>query len=213
MLAASNDAIRPYPALFTYGTLMRGESRFGVIKNIGVSCAVTAFAFGTLSTNSHYPSLKLMGDGYSRGDYFLSNDIVELLMQTDIIEGFNGFGSDNNFFRRTLVEVDVGALSPRLAWVYVMDNELDARLPKNDWRDFKGKRRTFSTELVRYHASKVEGFYEGLTRNWDRYGRTDGKNSPLTTDEVIELLMDEQTLTEKTMAQVSNCWKALTNIS
>ena len=74
------------------------------------------------------------------------------------------------------------------------------------------KRNAFSAELVRAHASKVDSFYEGLTQNYFRFGRADGKTTPLSKDEVIKLLFEDDALTEMTMAQVSNCWTALTNM-
>ena len=211
-LAAKNETLKPLPALFAYGTLMRGEERFPVIEQAGLSCALTAVCFGSLSTNGNFPALDLLGEGYSRGDYFLSNDISALLRKTDSIEGFVGFGSENNFFRRTCVDVDVGGVGQRPAWLYTLDAQLDKDIEANDWRDFTNKRNAFSAELVRAHASKVDSFYEGLTQNYFRFGRADGKTTPLSKDEVIKLLFEDDALTEMTMAQVSNCWTALTNM-
>ena len=210
ILAAKNETLKPFPALFAYGTLMRCEERFHVIEQAGLSCALTAFCFGSLSTNGNFPALNLLGEGFSRGDYFVSNDISSLLRKTDTIEGFVGFGSEKNFFRRTCVDVDVGGVGQRLAWVYTMDTQLDKNLETNDWRDFQGKRNAFSADLVRSHASKVDNFYEGLTQNYFRFGRADGKTTPLSQDEVIKMLLNEDTLSERTMAQVSDCWTALT---
>ena len=211
-LAAANEQLQPVSALFSYGTFQRGEERFPVIRQHGLSCALTAFCFGNLSTNGKYPALDLMGEGFSRGDYFRSDNIEALLNQADVIEGFKGFGATTNLFRRTCVDVDVGGVGQREAWMYVMDSQLETKLPDNDWRAFKGNRRAFAAELVREHSSKVDDFYEGVTENYFRFGRADGKTAPLSQDEIIELLLDEQSLTERTMAQVSNCWTVLTQV-
>ena len=95
--------------------------------------------------------------------------------------------------------------------MYAMDASLGTKLLDNDWRAFKGNRRAFSARLVKEHSTKVDDFYEGVTQNYFRHGRANGKDTPLSEDEIIQLLSNEQTLTERTMAQVSNCWTALTD--
>lgn len=205
--AAEDKPIERLPAVFTYGTLMRGEPRFEVIAKFGLTCALTAFCFGSLSTNGMYPSLNLEGQGFSRGDYFVSNDIANLLAVTDQIEGFEGFGSKENLFRRTCVPVDVGGSGQRLAWVYVRDDEFDNRLLNNDWRAFRGTRRPFSEALLDAHERNTSNFYEKLTSNYARFANIE----TLKRQEVIILLNDETSLTEKSMAQISNNWVALTS--
>lgn len=205
--AAQNQEIEPLPALFSYGTLMRGEPRSSLIGQIGATCALTAFCFGSLSTNGQYPALNLAGKGFSRGDYFVSKDIASLLVATDQIEGFYGFGSERNLFRRTCVPVDVGGLGQRLAWLYVRDEEFNTKLADNDWRGFLGKRKSFSEALVSAHETAVDDFYEKLTSNYARFSYIE----TLVREQVIGLLNDETSLTERTMAQVSNNWVALTN--
>lgn len=205
--AAEDKPIERLPAVYTYGTLMRGEPRFEAIANFGLSCALTAFCFGTLSTNGLYPALNLEGKGFSRGDYFVSNDIEKLLSVTDQIEGFQGFGSKENLFRRTCVPVDVGGMGQRFAWVYVRDEEFDTKLLQNDWRAFRGTRQSFSEALLRAHESNADNFFEELTGNYARFSNIE----TLKRHEVITLLNDEMSLTERTMAQVSNNWVALTN--
>ena len=77
-LAATNQPIPKLSALFAYGTIMRGEQRFSALVPHGLTCAITAFCFGTLTTNNSYPALNLEGNGHSRGDYFVSSDISSL---------------------------------------------------------------------------------------------------------------------------------------
>ena len=206
--AAQDKPIKLLSALFTYGTLMRGEPRFEAIAKFKLRCALSAFCFGTLSTNRLYPALNLAGKGFSRGDYFVSNDIAKVLSVTDQIEGFKGFGSKENLFRRTCVPVDVGGLGQRFAWVYVKDDDFDTKLLQNDWRAFLGTRQSFSEALLDAHKVDTVNFYEKLTQNYARFSNIE----TLKRDEVISLLNDELSLTERTMAQVSNNWLALTNV-
>ena len=205
---AADKTIEPLPALYAYGTLMRAEPRFPTIAKYGVHCALTAFCFGTLTTNGLYPALNLEGDGFSRGDYFVSKDIANLLSVTDQIEGFVGFGSKQNLFRRTCVHVDVGGLGQRLAWVYVKSEEFDTKLIQNDWRAFQGTRHAFSEALLNAHSIDSQRFYEDLTQNYARFSQI----KTLDHDQVISLLNQEMGLTERTMAQVSNNWLALTKV-
>ena len=207
--ASENKKIEPLSGLFSYGSLMRDEPRFPVVSKYGLSCALTAFCFGSLTTNGKYPALNLDGEGFSRGDYFVSRDMASLLAITDQIEGFRGFGSKQNLFRRTCVPVDVGGLGQRFAWVYVKNEEFNTKLLKNDWRSFRGKRHTFSESLLAAHAFDKENFYEELTRNYARFSHIE----TLDREQVVGLLNDEMSLTERTMAQVSNNWVALTNVN
>ena len=130
---------------------MRKESRYHIIGQLGVGCSLMAQCFGTLTTNGNYPALNLNGNGFSWGDLIFSDDIVSLLEKTDQIEGFVGFGSIHNLFRRTFVQVDIGRL--RYAWVYVMDRELDIRILSNDWRNFPGKRLNFIEDVHTTHSA------------------------------------------------------------
>lgn len=105
------------------------------------------------------------------------------------------------------VPVDVGGLGQRFAWVYVKDEEFHVKLLKNDWRAFLGTRQSFSEALLDAHKEDTGNFYEKLTGNYARFKNIE----TLKRDEVISLLNDEMSLTERTMAQVSNNWLALTN--
>ena len=186
MRAARGEKVEPWPALFTYGTLMRDENRYHVIRELSVKCALMAQCCGTLSTNGNYPALNLAGNGFSWGDYFVSDNIVSLLEYTDQIEGFVGFGSAQNLFRRTFVQVDVGRL--RYAWTYVMDKKLDVDIPTNDWRKYCGNRLRFVGDIYRVQSETIENFDE---RVMDRLcgfmvPRNKAKLQP---DQIINLLL------------------------
>lgn len=104
------------------------------------------------------------------------------------------------------MSVDVGGLGQRFAWTYVRNEEFDTKIYKNDWRGFLGKRNCFSEALVTAHESTSVNFYEKLTQNYARFSDIE----TLAREQVIKLLEDEMCLTERTMAQVSNNWVALT---
>ena len=206
--AAENQKIEPWPALFTYGTLMRNESRHQTIKNSGVNCSLMGQCYGTLSTNGSYPALNLRGGSFSWGDYFVSNDIVSLLEITDQIEGFIGYGSPHNLFRRTFVPVDVGRV--RYAWIYVMDKELDIDIKSNDWRRFNGKRLEFVHEVYKSHSAATTNFDEALTNRVYRYS-FNPNNEALHSEEIIKMLNDGQGLSEFDFAKVTNLWAVATS--
>ena len=203
-LAAKNQKIEPWPGIFTYGTLMRKESRYHIIGQLGVGCSLMAQCFGTLTTNGNYPALNLNGNGFSWGDLIFSDDIVSLLEKTDQIEGFVGFGSTHNLFRRTFVQVDIGRL--RYAWVYVMDRELDIRILSNDWRNFQGKRLNFIEDIHKTHSAAIPNFNEQVTSRIFRW--SDKKNKAFSSDQIINMLNEGQALTEWDLAKVTGLWAA-----
>lgn len=207
-VAARGEKIKPNSALFTYGTLMRGEKRYDLIKEFSVECALMAQCFGSLSTNGHYPALSLDGDGFSWGDYFVSGDIVSLLKCADKIEGFVGFGSDQNLFRRTFVQVDVGRL--RYAWLYVMDKNLDIDIQTNDWREYSGNRLRFVADIYRSHAEKKANLDDMVMGRLCRFGGPKDRMK-LQPDQIIGMLYSGRGLAEFDLAKVTNHWVANTN--
>lgn len=205
---AQGKKVEPWPAIFTYGTLMRDEARYPVMKETGVNCALMAQCYGSLSTNGSYPALNLDGNGYSWGDYFVSDDIESLLKITDQIEGFVGFGSEKNLFRRTFVQVDVGRL--RSAWVYVMDKNLAFGISSNDWREHQGNRLSFVSDVCRSHSKVNDNFNEQVLARICRFGgNLDDTN--LQSDQIIQMLYEGSGLTEFDLAKVTNQWAAKTN--
>ena len=208
MLAANNQAIEPLTSLFSYGTLMRDESRFPTISKYGVNCALMGQIFGRLTTNGVYPALNLDEEGYAWGDYFVSNDIGSLLLDTDRIEGFRGFGCDGNLFRRTCVEVDVGGIGQRFSWVYVMDSSLDLDIFKNDWRSYNSTRESFVSNLVERHALGVTDFRKQVCDRYYRFG-INKRPSEFSMDEIKDHIVDGNSLSERHLAQISGSWTAL----
>ena len=61
---------------------------------------------------------------------------------------------------------------------------------------------------INAHSINSQRFYEELTQNYARFSQIE----TLDHDQVISLLNQEMGLTERTMAQVSNNWLALTKV-
>lgn len=158
-VAEGREAELEVRGLFSYGTLARGEERFFVVEGYGLDCALMAHMFGDLYGCGPWPALVLREsfDEFHRvaGDFLIPKDLAGLLTQLDRIEGFRGFGSAENLFRRTLQEVDVDHGRPRPAWVYVMDRlPACARLIEvGSWRRHRGTHRSFVRALVQAHAA------------------------------------------------------------
>ena len=208
MRAAKNLAIQPLTALFTYGTLMRDESRFATPLKHGINCALMGQIFGRLTTNGSYPALNLCVDGYAWGDYLVSDNITSLLSETDRIEGFMGFGQEGNLFRRTCVDVDVGGLGQRLSWVYVMNTNLGLDIISNDWRAHKSKRFSFVSNLVESHALGVIDFEKKVCDRYYRFGTVKRPNE-FSMNEITNLIVDGNLLSERHLSQISGLWTAL----
>jgi gamma-glutamylcyclotransferase (GGCT)/AIG2-like uncharacterized protein YtfP len=209
LVASDNKSIAPLNAIFCYGTLMRGEPRFSVIKEYGVQCALLAQIFGRLSTNGSFPALDLNAKDFAWGDYFVSRDISNLLRKTDKIEGFIGYGTTGSLYRRTCVDVDVGGSGQRLAWVYVRDEAFSSVILSNDWRHYNQTKQKFYARLVMDHLKFNADLPFEISQYLNRYNsqKTDPKNS--SREAILTELLEGANLTEKRLAQHSNLWTAV----
>ena len=210
--AANGEEPRPLSALFTYGTLLRGESRHEAINDAGMpdrntQCALTGKVKGCLSTNGDFPGLKLQNDSVSHGDYFLFNDIEKVLKTTDKIEGFHGFGSKNNFFNRTCIEVDTGGFELSLAWVYVHHKSLGYPIISNDWRIHHRKKLQFFHGLIETYGQfdpNLGGLRKNLKPEIERYET----NSEALLFGSLEQMLFDGTLIERDLARATGFWNA-----
>lgn len=210
LAGACNHSVKPLNSIFTYGTLMRDEERFSAMQGFQLSTALMAQCFGQLLSNSAYPGLDLREDGFAWGDYFVAEEIEGLLQLTDQVERFAGFASSENLFRRTCVQVDVGGLGQRFAWLYAYDHfDLGPSIISNDWRHHNGTRGAFVERLVEEHASKVADFNEQISERYYRLGQKN-ENHQLSRRDIIELVDEGIHLSERDLAQVSHLWSALT---
>jgi gamma-glutamylcyclotransferase (GGCT)/AIG2-like uncharacterized protein YtfP len=143
-------------ALFAYGTLMRGESRFPLLEPFSLCCTLLAETYGRLADWGTFPALlEERGDGrLVRGDFLRLEQIGPALELLDGVEGFRGFGVTGSLFRRTLTDVGVGDGRVRRAWVYrLADLDVDAPIiTSGDWREHRAFRADFLRGLARAHT-------------------------------------------------------------
>ena len=167
VLAASGEEPTPLCSLFTYGTLMRGEERHELIvkgdyPRWNIDFALTASVRGKLSTNGRFPGLDQRSEDHTHGDYFCFSNISEVLAITDKIEGFSEFGSNSNFFRRTLTHVNTGGFEEELAWVYVYEKNLGCEIVSNDWRVHNRSKLHFYWALIETYGQYDPTFFGRL---------------------------------------------------
>ncbi|MBE0658222.1 MAG: gamma-glutamylcyclotransferase [Bryobacteraceae bacterium] len=119
-------------AIFAYGTLMRGESRHGVLAAAGPLRIVAATAQGRLINIGPYPAV-LEGDETVHGEYCEFEDLSELLPRLDGIEG-----SD---YRRERVRVVLDGGEEAEAWMYLWNGTLQdgPRIMTGSWRLHRGR--------------------------------------------------------------------------
>jgi gamma-glutamylcyclotransferase (GGCT)/AIG2-like uncharacterized protein YtfP len=215
-VAEGHEAELEVLGVFSYGSLMRGESRFGVVEEFGLQCALMARAFGDLYDFGQWPALRLRpveDDSEHRvaGDFLIPGDLAGLLERLDWIEGFNGFGLEPRLFRRTLIDVYVDHGRPRRAWVYVMDSvPADARpVESGCWRRHRRVRRQFVRSLVAAHAEGVEGFARKVAINMvPPCVSFDPARDDLTMEQLVDAVLSGE-VAERRLAQASERWAAV----
>ena len=137
--ASLNHEIKPLDSLFCYGTLMREEIRFPLIKDRGIYNSITGYCkIGYLSTNGLYPALNINTEinKKTKGDFFQFKNISQVIKITDKIENFYGYKSKNNLFKRSYTKIDVEGKS-KSSWIYVADMSFKTKI--KDWKDYKKK--------------------------------------------------------------------------
>jgi gamma-glutamylcyclotransferase (GGCT)/AIG2-like uncharacterized protein YtfP len=172
--AASQNRPTPWmtDALFVYGTLMRGECRFPILRQFGLKCTLLAQVSGRLLDLESFPAMidAASPESYVRGDFVRVEEIDSLIPRLDAVEGFAGFGHPLSFFRRVLVSVEVGEGRSRLAWTYCLAAGHDGamEIDSGDWRAHTGIRESFLNRLVQLHADGDEHQLAAklLKRSW-----------------------------------------------
>ncbi len=156
--AAARNTATPWvtDGLFVYGTLMRGEPRFEVVKRFGIECALLARAHGRLLDLGDFPGLIDLAttDSLVDGEFLRVRDFGGAVQELDRIEGFRGFGQADSLFARTLMDVDVGDGRIRRAWAYrhAREREGDKVIASGSWRKRCGRRDEFLRSLVAAHV-------------------------------------------------------------
>lgn len=207
LAAARNELIPPtIDAVFTYGTLMRNELRFPVLKDFGIHCVVLAEAAGQLIDTMAYPGL-LPDDSVDlrvQGEFVRLNNAREAIRRLDEIEGFRGYGA-NSLFERRLTHVHVGDGKVRPAWIYVWagDEEYPV-ISSGSWRKARGTWETFVSQLVDSHD--VDQVIPRLPELYSPFG--DSPDCPTNRAEIIAQLNDGR-ISERMLAIASEEWTAM----
>ena len=118
--------------LFVYGTLMSGQNRFNQLEPY-VRSWTKGWTKGQLHHLGSFPGLKL-GEGVVHGELIEMRDVEQCLERTDGIEGFRGFDHHNNFYDRTIVQVQT---EQGIVWawtyLYVHDVDTDSIIEDGRW--------------------------------------------------------------------------------
>lgn len=126
-------------ALFVYGTLMQGESRF---KTLEYDCGLRTLDDGSISGRlidlGTYPGLVQEGDRPSRvsGQLCVLRNPAHALELLDEIEDFLGWEESGSMYRRVVREVRLGDGSERRAWTYeyLLSATSHPEIKSGDWR-------------------------------------------------------------------------------
>jgi len=141
---------------FFYGTLLRGESRFHLLKKFGIKCVILAEMPGRLINLGDYPGLVDLGvtDSFVQGEFVRLENVEKAIDSLDTIEGFRGFCKNGSLYRRTVVEVHVGDGRTRRAWTYSLNSDYSSGsiIPSGDWRHHKGHREEFLERLAAVYS-------------------------------------------------------------
>lgn len=134
--AASGAAAAPIPtAIFTYGTLMRGQRSHDLlaprVRRAHPSAHVVR---ASLIHIDWYPGLILSDEGFVHGELYELDDVAATLQELDSYEDFSGYDDQDSLYRRSLVSALTNGGST-LAWTYIYLGDADAfpLIPSGRW--------------------------------------------------------------------------------
>ncbi len=134
--AASGAVASPRPsAIFTYGTLMRGERSHDLLAPRVRHAHGSAHVVGaSLIQIDWYPGLVLREGGSVHGELYELDDVAATLEEFDSYEDFSGYDSEGSLYRRSLVSALANGGSI-LAWTYIYLGDADAfpLIPSGRW--------------------------------------------------------------------------------
>jgi gamma-glutamylcyclotransferase (GGCT)/AIG2-like uncharacterized protein YtfP len=213
LAAAKNDRLPCPDGIFVYGTLMRGESRFEVLKRFGIECSLLAEAQGQLFDLGLFPGMTRdrASESHVHGEFIRLRNPETALATLDRIEGFRGFGNPGSLYRRELIPVHVGDGRIRTAWTYCMDASADDApvILSGDWRKHCGTQERFMKWLANAHSGQhprriAERLASKSPYNWsgDRTATVEGL---LPVDDALV----SGTLSERKLAQATGKWAVI----
>jgi gamma-glutamylcyclotransferase (GGCT)/AIG2-like uncharacterized protein YtfP len=133
----------PLP-LFVYGTLMRGESNYDVMKPFRCERVANARVRGLMVDLGSYPGLirPLNIRSHVAGELMWLPEIGEALEATDRLEEFAGFGEARSMYRRTILNVHREDGVSEAAWAYVYNRPVGQHrlISGGDWKAYRVER-------------------------------------------------------------------------
>ncbi len=192
-------------ALFAYGTLMRGESRFDSLKEYQIECALLSAVFGRLVNLGSFPGMLPCEDRNSMvyGDFIKLGDFRSGIGRLDAIEGFRGYGQSGSLYSRRLSVVDMGDGRRRLAWTYIYQGYYGDVIPSGCWRQHHGRAVSTLARIVHDHLENSDRNVFQRLRNqliWDSFN--------LRSMADLKSAIASEDLSERILAQASGNWTA-----
>ena len=120
LAAAAGSPASPSPsAIFTYGTLMRGERNHALLApQVRRAHGTARVANAALLRIDWYPGLVLSEGGTVHGELYELDDVAAALQVLDAYEDFMGYESKRSLYRRSLIKAVTPAGSV-FAWTYI----------------------------------------------------------------------------------------------
>jgi len=198
--------------IFAYGTLMRCEERFDLVKKFNPVSIILAETHGRLYDLGDYPGLVRTSGSREQvqGELIHFPFIEDALKFLDRIEGYHPSRPDDSLYLRKLVDVHVGDGRVRQAWTYVYNQQLteDRFIPSGDWRQHKGYKEEFLKRLVEKH---IVGYSEAqlaseLSSTWDPWALVGRSPVPAQTLSDLYKAVSSGLLSERKLSQVTKKW-------
>jgi gamma-glutamylcyclotransferase (GGCT)/AIG2-like uncharacterized protein YtfP len=213
LAAAAENRRQPFEVdgFFLYGTLMRGESRFGLLESFGIKCILLAEGYGRLVNLGQFPGLAASSESREMvcGEFMRFDDVEGVTQELDRVEGFRGFDdSAGSLYRRQLVQVDVGEGRIRTAWTYCFAGEAGTHpvIPSGDWREHRGCRGDFLRRLALEHAADHEAELAGSIASTYPHAMAEDREAVVHSLLPLADAVRRREVSERRLAQASGRW-------
>ena len=120
--------------IFVYGTLMKQESRNGLMEQYSAEFLGQKSINGKLLDLSSFPGMVHDFNSVIKGELYYCQEIENCLEKLDWIEGFHGYDTEDSMFTRIITKVN-DENSPKWAWTYLYNGESDNVINSGSWRD------------------------------------------------------------------------------
>lgn len=106
-------------SVFVYGTLKKGFSNHGIIKEIYKECYKAEAQGKIFDYKNLFPAM-IIGKGIVKGELYTFDDISKIIPRIDYIEGYKGEYNEDNLYDRIIIDAYLPDLNKTVkAYVYV----------------------------------------------------------------------------------------------